>query len=496
MACWEAWQHRMVALQALPALPESQLQGALPNYRNWLSELAGMHRAWMSVTADGSNLLDPMMPWRWLEMGYGLWENAVAATAQQPAAQQQSLPQLTPYAPVKQQPAQYLPQQNPNSPAQKDAKGLEQRNVPLAPKDRPSVDAPVHQDSPKLQPAQVQEKTAGNWPFAEQPSVEAGKQVIFRGLDDFASFVQTPMPPATKEAAEEPALETAQYTPEIAGDDALSHLEPPKMQAQVEGLQQSLFAQLQDAFAALQAVHPVQQPSAPSDPTAVDEAMEAPHKDAKPQDQQQVTNSPSQLLAPSPLPQDQRKPFLQTPVAKDSTLEGPITPQSSVERPVHIPVAPQDRNMKGQSQDSPAHSNRPVGKMSPVGDTTAWEQVHAQWEQLTQPVAQQHAQPLGRPVHRKATTTAPQVQASPSDHGAHERATTALQQVTQEPQQPTHMLKNTHSPSTLPEPLLPQVWPTKGPATAPLQDQERLLEEFMAAMTEQLQRDFKRYYGA
>jgi hypothetical protein len=496
MACWEAWQHRMVALQALPALPESQLQGALPNYRNWLTELAGMHRAWMSVTADGSNLLDPMMPWRWLEMGYGLWENAVAATAQQPAAQQQTLPQLTPYAPMKQQPAQYLPQQNPSAPAQKEAKDLAQRNVPLAPKDRPSVDAPIHQDSPKLQPAQVQEKTAGNWPFAEQPSVETGKQVIFRGLDDFASFVQTPMPPAIKEAVEEPTLEAAQYSPETVAHGQLNQLEPPKMQAQVEGLQQSLFTQLQDAFAALQAVHPVQQSSTPSDPTAVDEAMETLQKDAKPQDQpqQQVTNSPSQLLAPSPLPQGQRKPFLQSPVAKDSTLEGPVTPQSSEERPAHLPVAPQDRNVKGESQDSPVHSNRPTGKMSPVGDTTAWEQVHAQWEQLTQPpVGQQHAQPLGRPVHRKATTSAPQVQAAPI---AHERPATALQQVMQGPLQPMHVLENTHSPSTLPEPLAQQVWPTKGPAAAPLQDQERLVEEFMAAMTEQLQRDFKRYYGA
>jgi hypothetical protein len=510
--CVQAWEGRMAAVQALPAMRNALLQDALPTYRLWLGELAQMHQGWMQVTDGGSALLDPMMPWHWLGIGMGM---AVEAAADKERVLR---PTSLPYPVLPPAPHPVAHASEAQNHAAFDAQGLQasSRWQKLPETAVPPPEVQQASQTPE-QPALA----AGLFP--EKPHSEPAKQVIFRGLDDFASFVQNPNAPAqiseTDSATE--VADMAQNAP--PKKDGL-----PGHQTQHEGdLDRKLghvqshgqdhpaaFPPLQPQVAATKPLH-----DAPATPSSWDQ-LQAALMQLQQQHEPSLQQPPKHDASPPQSDAALQRESAANPLAAEAHLQGehPTVPALGAAK-AKVNAWPQSPVQPGQEpfQIAPAtHSenNLPsiVGAKSRSAlpssqpEDSLWEHLQASWAQLAAspahfptPVHSQHAsasKALFAAAKMQPTRPLGEVsQAEPQEN--------AIDQVTASPT-PQYAAQNrvaAELPANTPEAQLPlaisaPLWPSSENPVAFTGDNNRSVAELIEAMTAQLQRDFKRYYGA
>lgn len=433
MACRDAWQGRMAAVQAVPGMPVDMLRDALPTYRSWLGALAAMNQGWLGIADHGAPLLDPMLPWHWLGMGLSGKDNAEYMAKEALRASASTLS-------AAESPASLSPSSSPivqQSPANRSK--LSERTQPQTlaneRKTLPESDSPEHHhpksgkananeekqghvDEMSMHPQLTPEKKA----LPQNPFPEERKQVIFRGIDEFAAFVQQPVFNDKVPTQEKPSLELESREGQVRS------LEFEDREEQVPFVET-------DGFRS-QAV-PTMEKRSPKEQKRREEKHE-------------------------------------------SAISGILETEDS----------------RSASQVAPSFpSTRSVPKISTGEVTTlpAWEQVQAHWEQLAE-VPRQKAAPLRFPPAQRKAVQSPAIQ-EPEQRSPLQRqqpeapATEISAPAAQQPQ------TGTAQPAVQAPAVTPMAWMGTPQPFAPGLDESLRMEALMEALTEQLQRDFKRYYG-
>lgn len=517
--CLMAWQGKIQALQDQSTFPVANLASALPQLRAWIGDLGKAHQGWLSVTADNAALLDPMLPWHWLDMAWGgldIVEGSGHASPlmraprqnfpkqqQQPAAPSVDLPEKQS---LKSQPV-HSNSKVEERPAAKavESEGKEdasdgtrsQHSQPLrkeADKRRPSENrnsSPNEADQNRPQGEKPSEKGPAtkekeNW-LLNEGSNDIGKndaqdapekQVIFRGLQDFASFIQSPMPPAqfrdeSKEKkqglSESPSVESHGKSQggfeELEGKSFLpqGQLDTPHHQ----GISPSPFVQenapklrnvspkIAHPKAEAHALHPDLQGIALSEallPDLFSPSLGSPEPEALSreqegygfeEDQENVAeHRPSQEKASFPAQYPESSPIKQQALASPTLSSLGTALTQLVQSPSHVD-APSTRQSSGKGK---MHSHYPTPRLAL------------------------------RPSSPPEPLQAPQL---------------AEQSINADAQQPAPIEAQAAESSSIP---VPPAWSSSVPV---LQEPgPELMESILEAMAEQLQRDFERYYGS
>jgi hypothetical protein len=440
LAIRQAWQGRMTSLGMLPYSSESALADVLPAYRGFVGELARFHSICEGAVNAWTHVLDPGLPWHWCGMG-GNGDSPVTTPSPQDRFETAAGGKLPPIT---------LPKQDAQAHPSFDSGTVSERKpmpkVDLPPKAQPKV-GPQGEDQSSIE----RKATVNPAIFAERETEDneasafeevTPRQITFKRLDEFAGFIHQASPTqfnseAGQEKEHRPTLKEAK---EPFGADEL----PTE-----QGNLQSRKLPNEDA-----------RPNAESVQTAVEHS---------PQLQSQA--SLPRTASNAQFPQNEAQPF---PLAK----EGHPLEASA---PLSIPL--QKRQHPAAEKSSPrSHPDwlQHAQQLAQMVNPTAL---------LSQPVLAAQSQAASPPVLRKSPVPAVQSRIS-------QEAQTAAARNAQSPSVRPMEAPSMPMPSAQPEVAGLGNWPNAEPAPVVNFDDTQAVEQLLDALTEQLQRDFKRIYGA
>lgn len=524
--CLAAWQGKMFALRGQSALPGADLTHALPQLRGWIGELSQAYGRWLSITTDNAALLDPMLPWHWLDMAaetLDIAENAggelpilrspkphFLQPQRQPSASPTDLPEKLSAKSTVAQPsalsgesptsksseiegkadsgnANATPNlQQPSKEAEEKGKTAESRNASptdarnSSPAEAQKVNFPEENPKGKTQSPKDKE----NWLLQDgkgqsgknEASSEPEKQVIFRGLQDFASFIQSPMPPA-------------QFRDEEKGKKQVFE-------------DSEVFESRGESLNMTEAWENTSLPPQDSHETSAQYGTEShPFALENDADFQKLQHKPGKLIAPATRLQ---------PELPNMGLSEALLPDS-------FSQATEPQVFQSMDLNSPEQESHP-GEMEMEGKPSLLEKVGLQ-PQYPQSFPSQQQNLASPSLTSLGEALAHLVQAQgkpepatllrqpgkdkrpahyPAHHKAMQPAAPAIplqspQALSQPPSQPLQAASTASEPSESTAVVAPIAWANTLPT--PQEPTPELMESIMEAMSEQLQRDFERYYG-
>ncbi|MCB9232787.1 MAG: hypothetical protein H6581_14040 [Bacteroidia bacterium] len=178
------WQDRMVLSQSFSFASDSLLIHSMPQLREWLQDLWKLRSDWTGMVDDARDGFGDLMPWHWLGMGFGGNDHSA-----KPENQLQS--RVNSYRPILHSPNQPIAknQQFPQvNPANSGEKFVAQ---PLPERPKKDFPTPVSGNSSEINPCQEEDWDKSNTQTEISPEA-ADKPIVFRKLDEFAAFLNHP----------------------------------------------------------------------------------------------------------------------------------------------------------------------------------------------------------------------------------------------------------------------------------------------------------------
>lgn len=452
----QAWMGRVCSWNPLESIPYALQQDLLPESRSLFNDLLRMNRSWLTLADQWSGLLDSGMPWHWNGMG-----SATDAPSEFPS----QLPESSPGDLFSRWPGQPLTEEKSKA----------------VPSPKLSSNKPVHLKS-ALPGEKRKEQADIPLPKAEKRPLKFAETTESKE-NQVAAIPNKQIPDQPEEKRKHGTVKPAD-SPEKG--NATLHEERKSMD-QLREEPQVTFRRLDDFAAMFRPGKDQNQGSIPQlNPEAPENQTTAPTVPTTPPHQRQnsaplhsVENSAEKHSALPLTPDRERK---ATPRKQNS-------PQSLAEEPAFQSID----NHKDRSKDESANLLRhPVfasgpeptdspadnGKAASAPGVPAWDQLQKEWNRMGK----------SPEIQQQKGKTAPQIPAKPQQRNATETAAT---RIVANPKVESAGLKPVSSRYDVESRPGPE-FPSRDRTPA---DREAQVENVMDQLLDQLQRDFKRYYG-
>ncbi|MEM0995710.1 MAG: hypothetical protein AAGN35_01465 [Bacteroidota bacterium] len=436
----------------------------MPAVRNCLQDLIRMQAGWNRAWQEGQHLLDPGLPWHWLDLAHGkakaeTTQESPAITPRSPQAFPRpfAAPDLAPNPPRWRSPipeSGSQPAPNPHSVDQREARTTQSSPHPKdAPGEPPALprmtienDAVPPRNLPQVTPPQPPQLPASKskTPKQKRPAKEAHQTPVMRPETD------SPITGPESESPTPPQVSFGRLNDFAA---ALNRFSPPKTET----------------------IPPPDSPAAsPVVPQVDSESSD--HSTAKFAEARQEKIPPPPL--PHPPANSNPKPAL-----------GPASNPSVPKREGEAFPAPEADAPQAKSPIPPAPLARPSAFTAPP---ESWSALEQQWSALQETPA------LPQTAAKRSTNSPPVTQRETSPPSPPDPVTVdSVESPLRQPAAPEAQ----SDPPTPPPPRIGRVqrkFETELPremVAAARESRATELESLMQELTEQLQRDYKRYYG-